>query len=164
MDKLVSEQIEARLNQHIKWEKESAEIYDTMATWCRFQGFNNVANFFFKHAGEERGHAKLIIDYLDEKECMAVIPQLDKPKTDTFKTIRTVFEEAYAHELFVTNTYKELATMSLKETDHDTYGFAIQFLKEQREEVDLYSTYIDKLDLLGDGPQAAFLFDHAFEG
>lgn len=163
MDKLVSEQIESRLNLHIKWEKESAEIYDAMATWCRFYGYNNVAKFFFKHAKEERGHAKLIIDYLDEKECMAIIPQLDKPSIEGFKSIKTVFNEAYNHELFVTNTYKELATMALKEGDHDTYGFALQFLKEQREEVDLYSTYIDKIDLLGDGAQAAYLFDHDFD-
>jgi len=163
MDKLVSEQIEARLNQHIKWEKESAEIYDAMATWCRFYGFNNVAEFFFKHGEEERSHARLIINFMDEKECMAIIPQLDKPSIENFKSMKTVFNEAYKHELFVTGTYKELATMSLKEADHDTYGLAIQFLKEQREEVDRFSTIIDKLDLLGDGAQAAYLFDHSFE-
>jgi len=163
MDKLVSEQIESRLNQHIKWEKESAEIYDAMATWCRFYGYNNVAEFFFKHGEEERSHAKLIINFMDEKECMAIIPQLDKPSIENFKSMKSVFNEAYKHELFVTNTYKELAGMSLKEADHDTYGLAIQFLKEQREEISVFSTIIDKLDLLGDGAQAAYLFDESFE-
>ena len=162
MNKLVSTQIEQRLNQHTKWEKESAEIYESMATWCRFYSYNNVAKFFFKHAKEERGHAKLIIDFLDEKECMAIIPELSKPDTSNFKTMKSVFESAYNHEIFVTNTYKELATMALKEGDHDTYGFALTFLSEQREELNLYSEYLDKLQLLGDGAQAAYLFDHDF--
>ena len=163
MNKLVSTQIEQRLNQHTKWEKESAEIYESMATWCRFNGFNNVATFFFKHADEERCHGRKIVNYLDEKECLAVIPALEQPDTSGYKSMRAVFQSAYNHEIFVTNTYKELATMALKEGDHDTYGFALMFLSEQREEIDLYSTYLDKLDLLVDGPQAAYLFDESFE-
>lgn len=163
MNKLVSEQIESRLNQHTKWEKESAEIYESMGTWCRFNGFNNVATFFFKHADEERAHGRKIVDYLDEKECLAVIPALKMPDTSGYKSMRRIFEQAYEHEMFVTNTYKELATMAIKEGDHDTYGFALMFLAEQREEMDLYSTYIDELDLLGDGPQAAYLFDSSFK-
>lgn len=164
MKKLVSEQIESRLNQHTKWEKESAEIYEAMATWCRFNGFNNVATFFFKHADEERAHGRKIVDYLDEKECLAVIPALAMPETSGYKTMRKVFDLAYDHEIFVTNTYKELATMASKEPDHDTYSLALFFLKEQREELDVFSTIIDKLDLLGDGPQAAYLFDKEFAG
>lgn len=163
MNKLVSTQIEQRLNQHTKWEKESAEIYESMATWCRFNGFNNVAKFFFKHADEERGHGRKIVNYLDEKECLAVIPALEQPDTSGYKSMRSLFEQAYEHEMFVTNTYKELATMALKEGDHDTYGFALMFLAEQREEIDLYSGYLDKLDLLQDGPQSAYLFDHDFD-
>ena len=161
--KLISDTLETALNINIKAEFDSAFIYKAMGSWCRYNGFNNVAKFFFKHAKEELHHGQWIINYLDDKNCWATIPDVTKPDVSGYKNIRTVFEIAFAHELAVTKRYNDLATMALKETDHDAYEFAQKFLVEQREENALYDNYLDKLDLLGDGPQAAYLFDHDFD-
>jgi len=163
MDKLISDTLEAALNIRTKAEFDSAFIYKAMGSWCRFNGFNNVAKFFFTHADEEMTHGHKVINYLDDKNCWAVIPDASKPDTSGFKSIRALFEISFRHEQDVTKSYNDLATMALKEADHDVYRFAQSVLSEQVEELALYDNYLDKLDLLGDGAQAAYLFDESFE-
>lgn len=163
MDKLVSDILESRLQLHIKGEFDSAQIYDAMGSWCRYEGYKNVATFFFKHAVEERDHAKLVIDMIDDKNCMAIIPEVTKPDISGYKNIKSVFQIAYEHEKLVTKMYNDTALAALKEGNFDVYGFALEFLKEQREEIQVFRDYLDKLELLGDGPQAAYLFDHDFD-
>jgi len=163
MDKLISDTLEAALNIRTKAEFDSAFIYKAMGSWCRFNGFNNVAKFFFTHADEEMTHGHKVINYLDDKNCWAVIPDASKPDTSQFKSIRALFEISFRHEQDVTKSYNDLATMALKEADHDVYRFAQSVLNEQVEELALYDNYLDMLDLLGDGAQAAYLFDHSFE-
>jgi len=162
MNKLISDTLETALNERIKIEFDSSFIYKAMGTWCRFNGFNNVAKFFFKHAEEEMAHGHKVIDYLDDKNCYACIPNASRPETTGYSNVRALFEMAFKHEQDVTKSYNDLATMALKETDHDVYRFAQSVLNEQVEELALYDNYLDKLDLLGDGPQAAYLFDHDF--
>jgi len=163
MDRLINETLETALNLRTKQEFDSAFIYKAMGSWCRFNGFNNVAKFFFKHAKEEMAHGHKVINYLDDKNCWAIIPDVTKPDTSGYKSIRALFEIAFRHEQDVTKSYNDLATLALKETDHDVYRFAQSVLNEQVEELALYDNYLDMLDLLGDGPQAAYLFDHSFE-
>lgn len=161
--KLISDTLEAALNVRTKEEFDSAFIYKAMGSWCRFNGFNNVATFFFKHAEEEMTHGHKVINYLDDKNCWAIIPEVTKPDVSGYKNIREIFEIAFKHEMDVTKSYNDLATMALKEVDHDVYRFAQSVLNEQVEELALYDNYLDKLDLLGEGAQAAYLFDHDFE-
>ena len=161
--KLISDTLEAALNIRTKLEFDSSFIYKSMGSWCRYNGYNNVAKFFFTHAGEEMEHGHKVINYLDDKNCLAIIPDVTRPNTTGYTCIRELFEIAFKHELEVTKSYNDLATMALKETDHDVYRFAQSVLAEQLEENALYDNYLDKLDLLGDGPQAAYLFDHDFD-
>lgn len=163
MDKLISDALESAVNERIKIEMDSAQIYKAMGSWCRYNGYNNVAKFFFEHADEELTHAQKVINYLDDKNCMAQIPAVAQPNIGGYKDIRALFEISFKHETTVTKSYNDLATMALKETDHEVYAFAQSMLVEQREEMSLYDDYLDKLDLLGDGPQACYLFDHDFE-
>jgi len=162
MIKLVSDTLESALNERIKTEMDSAQIYYAMGSWCRYNGFNNVADFFFKHGDEEQTHGKKVIDYLDDKNCMAKIPTVTMPDISGYTNIKAVFDIAFKHEMDVTKSYNDLATAALKEVDHDVYRFAQSVLNEQVEELATFDNIIDKLELLGDGPQAAYLFDHDF--
>lgn len=163
MNKLISDTLETALNARIKVEMDSAQIYFAMGSWCRYNGYNNVAKFFFTHGNEELSHGQKVIDYIDDKNCWAVIPDVTRPNTTGYTCIRELFEIAFKHEMDVTKSYNDLATMALKETDHDVYRFAQSVLAEQVEELAVFDNYLDKLDLLGDGPQACYLFDHDFE-
>lgn len=163
MDKLISETLEAALNLRTKQEFDSAFIYKAMGSWCRYNGYNNVAKFFFTHAEEELTHAQKVINYLDDKNCMALIPAVTQPDISKYADVRAIFEISFKHETEVTKSYNDLATMAIKEGDHEVYAFAQSVLVEQREEMSLYNNYLDILDLLGDGEQACYLFDHDFE-
>jgi len=161
--KLISDILETELNSRIKVEMDSAQIYKAMGSWCRFNGFNNVAKFFFEHADEELTHSKKVVDYLDDKNCLAIIPVINKPNTSGYTDIMSLFTIAFKHEMDVTKSYNELASVALKNLDHDVYRFAQSVLAEQVEELAVFDNYIDKLELLGNGEQADFLFDESFK-
>jgi ferritin len=160
--KLISEILDKEVQKRIKVEFDSASIYYAMGSWCRYNGYNNVAKFFFTHGDEEKTHAQKVIDYLDDKNCMAIIPLISKPDVTEYSNIKTLFEIAMSHEMDVTKSYNELASLALKENDHEVYEFSQGVLSEQREELATFDNYLDKLELLENGPQADYLFDHDF--
>lgn len=163
MDRLISETLENALNERIKVEMDSAQIYYAMGSWCRFYGFNNVAKFFFTHGDEEQTHGKKVIDYLDDKNCMAKIPTVTQPDISGYKDMRTIFDIAFKHEMDVTKSYNDLATTALKETDHDVYRFAQSVLAEQVEELKKYRDVLDILDLNEGNPNLNYIMEHEAE-
>ena len=161
--KLISDTLEAALNIRTKQEFDSAFIYKAMGSWCRYNGFNNVAEFFFKHADEEMQHGHKVINYLDDKNCWAVIPDVTRPNTTGYTCIRELFVISFKHEQDVTKSYNDLATMALKETDHDVYRFAQSVLAEQVEELKKYDNILDIIDLNENNPNLNYILEHEAE-
>ena len=161
--KLISDSLDAELNKRIKVELDSAQIYKAMGSWCRYSGFNNVAKFFFKHAAEEIDHSQKVIDYIDDKNCIAVIPQVDKPDTSGYSDIKVIFDIAMKHEMSVTKSYNDLATSAIKEGDHDVYRFAQTVLNEQVEELKKFRDILDIIDLNSDNPNLNYILEHEAE-
>lgn len=161
--KLISDTLETQLNERIPVELNSMNIYYAMGSWCRYEGYNNVAEFFFKHGDEEKTHGQKVIDYLDDKNCLAVIPTIAKPDTSGYKNIKAVFDIAMKHEMDVTKSYNDLAMAALKEGDHDVYRFAQSVLNEQVEENKKFSNIIDIIDLNYDNPNLNYILEHEAE-
>ena len=54
---MVSKKIQAALNEQVRIEAESSQVYLAMASWAEIQpGINNVTEFFYRHSEEERQH------------------------------------------------------------------------------------------------------------
>ena len=147
--------VETVIQQGIKIEQDSAQIYEAMGTYLDSIYFPNTAHWFKTHAGEERKHSNWVIKFLEDKNVMAQMPEIAKPECG-WKCLRDVLKGAYEHEEHVTNFWNKAATEALKYADHDSYQFCLYMLKEQREELELFSGLIDLYNLSKNGPLLIF--------
>ena len=54
---MLSKRMQEALNEQIKIEAESSQVYLAMASWAEIQpGIDNVTSFFYQHSDEERMH------------------------------------------------------------------------------------------------------------
>lgn len=143
------------IQQGIKIEQDSAQIYEAMSSFLDDIHFENTSNFFKIHAGEERKHSDWVIQFLKDKNVKPILPEISKPNQE-FKDLKDVLAKAYEHEELVTNFWNKAATECLKYADHDAYQFCLYILKEQREELALFSGLIDKYNLSKGGSMISF--------
>ena len=162
LQKLISDKIEEYLNASIKKEMESATIYYGMAVWLNKVGYDYGYELFKKFGDEELKHAKQLEEYIDNRNCTAVIPVISKP-AQTFSTCKQVIETAYQHEIDIENNYKVLCTMAIREGDFTTFHLAQHFINEQVEEVDKFLSLINLININEDNSNLPALLEEAFE-
>ncbi|RKS01195.1 MULTISPECIES: ferritin [unclassified Flavobacterium] len=150
--------IENALNNQIRIEAESSQIYLSMACWAEVQGLEGVAQFMYGQSDEERQHMLKLVKYVNERGSHATITELKAPKTK-FGTFKEMFEELYQHELFVSNSINELVHITLGEKDYATHNFLQWYVAEQIEEEAQAKTILDKINLIGEDRGGLYLFD-----
>ncbi len=150
--------VEQALNNQIRIEAESSQIYLSMACWAEIQGLEGVARFMYSQSDEERVHMLKLIKFVNERGGHAHITELNAPKT-TFNTFQQLFSELYKHELFVSQSINELVHITLSEKDYATHNFLQWYVAEQIEEEAQAKTILDKINLIGDDKGGLYLFD-----
>ncbi len=155
---MLSKSVEQALNNQIRIEAESSQIYLSMACWAEIQGLEGVARFMYAQSDEERVHMLKLIKFVNERGGHAQITELNAPKT-TFNTFQLLFSELYKHELFVSQSINELVHITLTEKDYATHNFLQWYVAEQIEEEAQAKTILDKINLIGDDKGGLYLFD-----
>src|SRR6201989_1575742 len=100
---LISNEIEALLNQQIKKEAYSSAVYLSMASWCNRNGYDYSATYFFKQAEEERQHQLKFYKYVLDMGGNAISPEITGIKLE-YNSFREVFEDALDQEISVTQS------------------------------------------------------------
>ena len=161
---MISKRIEAQLNEQVKSEAFSSQLYLAMASWAETQGFEGVAAFMYKHSEEERAHMLKLIKFINERGGHAIVPALEAP-TSKFDSLLPLFEELLSHEMEITNKINELVHATLEEKDYTTHNFLQWYVSEQIEEEALARTILDKLRLIGDEKGSGlYMFDRDITG
>lgn len=155
---MLKEKMLDSLNNQIKLEAESSQIYLGMASWAETQGLNGIADFLYEHADEERMHMFKLIRYVNERGGHAIIPPLAGPK-NTYSSVIEVFETFLEHEVLVSAQIDLLVGLSFAERDYSTHNFLQWYVAEQIEEESLARTVLDKLNLIGDDKGGFYMFD-----
>jgi len=156
---MISKKIQRTLNEQVRIEAESSQVYLAMASWAEIQpGINNITEFFYRHSDEERMHMLKLIHFINERGGFAVVPELKQPAL-TFPSITHAFESLLKHELFVSESINKLVDIALSEKDYATHNFLQWYVAEQIEEEALARTLLDKLKLIGDDKGGLYLFD-----
>ena len=155
---MISNKMKSALNQQIKLEAESSQIYLSMASWSETEGLNGIADFFYSQADEERLHMLKLIKYVNERGGHAIIPPLNGPE-NTFASVRGLFEDFLKHEEDVSEKIHGLVDLSMTEHDYSTHNFLQWYVAEQIEEEALARTILDKLKLIGDDKGGFYMFD-----
>ncbi len=137
-----------KLNNQIKLEHFSSNLYLSMSSWCKSHGLDGAARFLKAHSGEELGHMYKLFNYVNETGAQAIVSAIDAPCTD-FKDIRDVFEQTYKHEQFITAQINELVALTLDEKDFASFNFLRWYAGEQHEEEALFKGILDKIEIIG---------------
>ncbi|MEM6772020.1 MAG: ferritin [Bacteroidota bacterium] len=156
---MLSKIMQAALNEQIKIEAESSQVYLAMASWAEIQpGINNVTSFFYQHSDEERQHMLKLIHFVNDRGGFATVPALPQPQL-TFPSIKHAFSALLKHEEFVSASINKCVDIALSEKDYATHNFLQWYVAEQIEEEALARTMNDKLELIGDDKSGMYLFD-----
>jgi ferritin len=155
---MISNAMVAALNQQISLEAYASFLYLSMASWCDREGMEGCALFMHRQSAEERMHMLKIFDYLSEVDGHALTPEIKQPPHE-FSSVQEMFQKVYIHEQKVTASINELVALSNKENDHSTGVFLQWYVNEQREEEALMRSILDKIKLIGDGPQCLYFID-----
>jgi ferritin len=159
---MISKKMQTALNAQIGMEAYASHLYLAMAAWFDMKGLGGCAQFMFRQADEERMHKMRIFHYLLEMDATAIVPEVAKPPV-TFKSVPDAFKSAYAHEQKVTKAINTLVDLAIKENDHATHNFLQWYVDEQREEETMMRNILDRIGLIGDGPQSLYFIDKEIE-
>jgi len=156
---MLSKTMQAALNEQIRIEAQSSQIYLAMASWAEIQpGIDNITKFFYNHSDEERMHMLKLIHFVNERGGFATVPALEQPSL-TYPSITHAFKSLLKHEIYVSESINKCVDIAMQEKDYATVNFLQWYVAEQIEEEALARTMNDKLELIGDDKGGLYLFD-----
>lgn len=155
---MISDRLLAEINQQIKYEMFSANLYLAMAAYCASEDLPGFAHFFKVQAEEEKFHAMKFFDYLNNMGGRVRMYGLDEPNNE-YRSVLDAFEQAYKHEQFVTGRIYGLMDIAVEEKEHATISFLKWFIDEQVEEESTFSGLVKRLKRIGDDSNGLYLLD-----
>ncbi|MFV0572205.1 MAG: ferritin [Xanthomarina gelatinilytica] len=155
---MLSKSLEKALNEQVRVEAESSQIYLAMACWAEVKGLEGIAGFMYAQSNEERDHMLKFVKFINERGGHAHISQLKAPNV-TFKSFKDMFEMLFNHEVTVSESINNLVDISLQEKDYATHNFLQWYVAEQIEEEAMARTILDKINLIGNDKGGLYLFD-----
>lgn len=155
---MLSKKLEKALNEQIRIEAESSQVYLSMACWAEVKGLEGVAGFMYGHSDEERMHMLKLVKYVNERGGHAIVSELKAPETE-FGSLPKMLQKLYDHEVFVSQSINELVHVTLEEKDYATHNFLQWYVSEQIEEEAMARTILDKVNMIGDDKGGLYLFD-----
>lgn len=129
-----------------------------MAAFFESNNLRGFAHWMRIQAKEEQEHAMKFFEYIIERQGKVVLETIDAP-TAMWKSPKDVFEDAYNHEMKVTESIHKIVELAESEKDHATALFLQWFVKEQVEEEASANETLQKLQLIGSETSALFVLD-----
>ena len=154
MDKNVSKLI----NEQINKEFYSAYLYLDFANYYASVGLDGFENWYRIQAQEERDHAMLFYQYLQnngEKVTLEAIAKPDKVLDSHMAPLKAGLE----HEQYVTSLINTIYEAAFEVKDFRTMQLLDWFVKEQGEEEKNASDMITKMELFGNDAKGLYMLN-----
>ena len=155
LDKKVTE----LLNDQINKELYSAYLYLDFSIYYQEQGLDGFANWYKIQAQEERDHAMLFLEYMQNNGEHITLSQVDKPDKEC-KTLKDPLDFALEHERYVTSLINDIYAAAHDVKDYRTMQFLDWFVKEQGEEEKNAEDMVKKFELYGTDPKSLYMLDN----
>lgn len=155
---MISETITKALNEQLKWEMYSANLYLAMSAYFQDDGLPGFANWMRIQYQEETDHALKFYDFVLSRGGLAKLSAIDQPPAEWANALE-VFSAAAKHEAEVTRRINELVHLAKSEHDFATDIFLQWFVTEQIEEEDNVKNIIDRLKLVNSEGQGLLMLD-----
>ena len=152
---MLNEKVAALCNEQINKEFYSAYLYLDIANYYADQGLDGFANWYTIQAQEERDHAILFLQFLQNNGERVTLEAIAKPDKE-FNCHRCALEVGYEHEQYVTSLINTIYEAAHEAKDFRTMQFLDWFVKEQGEEEKNADDMLKKYDLYGSDPKGLY--------
>jgi len=153
---MLSETITKALNEQVKNELFSANLYLAMAICFDRMGLKGLSSLYFKHFEEEQGHGMKMLKYIMEAGGEARVLAIPEP-TATYASAEEMLQVTLNHEKAVTKMIDDLAALAEQEGDRATRSFLNWYIDEQVEEEALFGQLLQWAQMAG--PAQIFMLD-----
>ena len=146
------------LNQQVNKEFYSAYMYLDMANYYIDLDLDGFGNWYTIQAQEERDHAMLFVQYLQNNGEKVTLEAIDKPDK-VFETPLDPLVAAAEHERYVTDLIHKIYEAAYEVKDFRTMQFLDWFVKEQGEEEKNADGMVRKYQLFGSDAKSLYLLN-----
>lgn len=160
---MLNEKVAALCNDQINKEFYSAYLYLDMAVYYADQGLDGFSNWYRIQAQEERDHAMLFLQYLENNGVRVTLDAIAKPDK-VFTCHRDPLTMAFEHEQYVTSLINTIYDAAQECKDYRTMQFLDWFVKEQGEEERNADDMVKKYDLYGSDPKGLYSLNSELAG
>ena len=151
------------LNDQINKEFYSAYLYLDMANYYQDLHLNGYANYYTIQAQEERDHALLFMQYMQNNGLKVTLEAIAKPDK-VFDSVLAPLEIAAEHERYVTSLINNIYSAAQEDKDYRTMKFLDWFVDEQMEEENSADTMIGQYKLFGGDPRGLYQLNQEYAG
>ena len=151
-------QVHKLLNEQINKEFFSAYLYLDFSNYFKARGLDGFANWYLIQAQEERDHAMLFYQFLQNEGKRVTLKAIDQPNKE-LKSDLSVLEAGLEHEKYVTSLIHDIYAEAYAAKDFRTMQFLDWFVKEQGEEETNANDMITKMELFGSDPRSLYLLN-----
>ena len=130
---MLSQKLQDAINAQINAELWSAYLYLSMSMDAEAKGYKGVANWFFVQWQEEQDHARILMNYLNSRDCKVELKPIEAVDT-TWGSVLEMFQETPKHEKVVTGLINNLAAIAAEDKDFASSNMLVWFIDEQIEE------------------------------
>ena len=155
---MMNPKVHELLNQQINKEFFSAYLYLEFSNYFKEQGLDGFANWYMIQASEERDHAMLFYQYLQNNNAEVTLSSIDNP-TREFSSHMDVLRAGLEHEEYVTSLINDIYAEAYAVKDFRTMQFLDWFVKEQGEEETNANDMITKMELFGSDPKSLYMLN-----
>lgn len=151
------------LNQQVNKEFYSAYLYLDFSNFYYDEGLEGFGNWYRIQAQEERDHAMLMLQYLQNNGEKVVLEAIDRPSVE-ITDAKSVLEAGLKHEQYVTGLIHTIYDAAYSVKDFRTMQFLDWFVKEQGEEETNADNLVKKYELFGGDPKSLYMLDNELGG
>ncbi len=163
---LASQKIIDAFNVQVGNEMGASNQYVAIASYFSNEDLEQLSQFFFRQAEEERAHAMKFVSFILDVEGKVEMPQVEAPQSD-FDSARAAVSKSLAWERQVTDQIYELVELCQGERNHIALRFLDWFVTEQLEEVATISALLGIVKRAGEDNLLYvedYLMRHGIEG
>lgn len=154
MDKKVAELINDQINKEFY----SAYLYLDFANYYGSVGLDGFENWYKIQAQEERDHAMLFFQYLENNGEKITLEAIAKPDK-VFESHIDPLKAGLEHEKYVTSLINNIYEAAHEVKDFRTMQLLDWFVKEQGEEEKNASDMITKMELFGSDAKGLYMLN-----
>lgn len=160
---MISEKMEAELNEQVNKEFYSAYLYLAMAAYCTTIGLPGFSHWMRLQYDEETMHVTKMYDYILDQGGAVHLKAIEEPPKE-YGTPLEIFEKTLEHEQFITRSIHKLMGLAIQENDYATQAFLQWYVTEQVEEEANVNDVLNPLRMVGNDKGGLMMIDQKLSG